>query len=509
MIRNTFIFGIGGTGARVVRALTMLLAAGSKLNDTNKVIPVIIDVDAKNADTTRTLKALEAYKLIRKTAYSPQRSADGSDLSNGFFNTNLNTLSSLQTEGAEKINDSFQLKFDNLETSFIKYVDPNEELVSDVTMDMLRALYDDTPSDHPRYENTELNLRLDEGFKGNPNIGCVVFNGLSSLKEYQFVAKSINPQDRIFIVSSIFGGTGSSGFPQLIKLIKGDDRLRNIKLGALTVMPYYKIEAKKKAGGDGKISSESFDAKTEAALSYYAKHMAGQLNALYHVWDKPTKQYEYHAGGDQQLDPAHLVEMIGATAIIDFINKPDETLALNGVTKYFDYGIIQDSATVDFRHFYNWSGQQVMKPLAHLAYAMKIYLDSIPQLQGEVFYKDLLKDHIHTDLFYQTLSSFLGTHFKGWLNEMALNERSFQPVQLDETLNGFITGKPIPIKKILGIVRDGGLSQSFISEKMGKMEDELRKTIPDPEKERRFLQLLNQIAAECYSVLGALPTMTE
>jgi hypothetical protein len=189
MTRNTFIFGIGGTGARVVRALTMLLAAGTKLTDTNKVIPIIIDVDARNADTTRTLKALEAYKLIRKKAYLTERNDDGSNTLNGFFNTNLNTLSSLQNEGAEKIDDSFQLKFDNLETTFIKYLDPKEELVNDVTMDMLRALYDDTPSDHPGYENTELNLRLDEGFKGNPNIGSVIFNGLASLDEYQFVAK--------------------------------------------------------------------------------------------------------------------------------------------------------------------------------------------------------------------------------------------------------------------------------------------------------------------------------
>ncbi|EDM35357.1 hypothetical protein PBAL39_12845 [Pedobacter sp. BAL39] len=509
MIRNTFIFGIGGTGARVVRALTMLLAAGSKLNDTNKVIPIIIDVDTRNADTSRTLKALEAYKLIRSKAYAPQRNSDGSDSSTGFFNTNLNTLSSLQTEGSEKIDDSFQLKFDNLETSFIKYVDPKEELVNDVTMDMLRALYDDTPSNHERYENTELNLRLDEGFKGNPNIGCVVFNGLSSLKEYQFVAKSINPDDRIFIVSSIFGGTGSSGFPQLIKLIKGDDRLRDIKIGALTVMPYYKIEAKKKTGGDGKISSESFDAKTEAALSYYAKHMAGQLNALYHVWDTAIKQYEYNAGGDKQLDPAHLVEMIGATAIIDFVNKPDEALGQKGVTKYFDYGIIQESSSVDFRHFYNWSASKIMQPLALLSYAMKVYLDYIPNLTGEVFYKDLLKDSLHSDLFYQTLSSFFDTHFRGWLKEMASNERKFEPVQLDESLNSFITGKVIPIKKIFGIVRDSGLSASFLSEKLGKIEDELRKTIPDTEKEKRFLQLLNQIALECYNVLGALPTMTE
>lgn len=508
MSRNTFIFGIGGTGARVVRALTMLLAAGSKLNDTEKVIPVLIDVDARNADTTRTLKALEAYKLIRKTAYTPKRNANGTDESTGFFNANLNTLSALQTEGADKLDESFQLKFANLETSFIKYIDPNEELVNEVTMDMLRALYDDTPADHKNYENTELNLRLDEGFKGNPNIGCVVFNGLSALKEYQFVAKSINPQDRIFIISSIFGGTGSSGFPQLIKLIKSDDRLRDIKLGALTVMPYYKIEAKTSPGGDGKIASEGFNAKTEAALSYYAKNLSGQLNALYHVWDTPIKQYEYNAGGEGQLDPAHVVEMIGATAVIDFINKSDESLGPKGSTKYFDYGIIQDGSAVDFRHFYNWTASSVMKPLALLSYAMKIYRDYIPDLQAEVFYKELLKDD-QDDIFYQSLSAFLNIHFRGWLDEMAKNERRFEPVILNESLNNFIASKPIEPRKVLGITVNAGLSTAFISEKMGKIDDELRKAQPDTAKEKRFLQLLNRIAQECFDTLGNLPTMTQ
>ena len=82
MTRNTFVFGIGGTGARIIRSLTMLLAAGVKLSETNKVIPVIIDVDAKNADTTRTLKALEVYKLIREKGYG-----DRQEITDGFFNT--------------------------------------------------------------------------------------------------------------------------------------------------------------------------------------------------------------------------------------------------------------------------------------------------------------------------------------------------------------------------------------------------------------------------------------
>ena len=39
-----YIFGIGGTGARVIRSLTMLLASGVQLgNDFDRVIPVMIE----------------------------------------------------------------------------------------------------------------------------------------------------------------------------------------------------------------------------------------------------------------------------------------------------------------------------------------------------------------------------------------------------------------------------------------------------------------------------------
>lgn len=52
-----FLFGIGGTGARVLRSLTMMLATGVKLG-VDEIIPIIIDPDAANADLTRTVSLL-------------------------------------------------------------------------------------------------------------------------------------------------------------------------------------------------------------------------------------------------------------------------------------------------------------------------------------------------------------------------------------------------------------------------------------------------------------------
>ncbi|MGV3767470.1 MAG: hypothetical protein ACO1NW_15145 [Chitinophagaceae bacterium] len=501
MTRNVFVFGIGGTGARVIRSLTMLLASGVKLKDTNKIIPIIIDVDAKNADTTRTLKAMESYKLIREKGYGNKEAT-----LEGFFNANLNTLSSVKpvTESRDKVDDSFQLHFDNLETSFLKYIDPDGDLEGSVNMDFLEAMYDNTPAGNKNFSHTELNLRLDLGFKGNPNIGCVVFNNLSNTKEFRYVLKSINEGDRIFIISSIFGGTGSSGFPQLVRLLQEDDALQKNVFGALTVMPYFNVADKKESA----INSARFNSKTEAALTYYSKYLSGKINSFYHLWDKPLKQYDNNEGGAEQQNNAHLVEMIGATAIIDFVNRPEENFKAKAQTEYFDFGIKGEDQIIDIRHFYDRTRNEILQPLTLFTYAMKLYLEVIPGFSKEAFYKELeLGTRMGADLFYQHVHAFFDQHFKPWLIEMMDNERKFHPFNVSGELNTMVREKVIPLKKVAGIVIDGGLSEKFLKERFGKLEDELKKNIPDSEKEKRFLKLLNRMAEECYAKLGTLPSM--
>lgn len=49
-----YIFGIGGTGSRVIKSLTMLLASGVQM-DSDAIVPIIIDPDVAAADLTRTV----------------------------------------------------------------------------------------------------------------------------------------------------------------------------------------------------------------------------------------------------------------------------------------------------------------------------------------------------------------------------------------------------------------------------------------------------------------------
>lgn len=60
-----YIFGIGGTGSRVLRAVTMLAASGVKFGQ-HEIVPIIIDPDNSNADMTRTVGLMDSYIAIRK-----------------------------------------------------------------------------------------------------------------------------------------------------------------------------------------------------------------------------------------------------------------------------------------------------------------------------------------------------------------------------------------------------------------------------------------------------------
>jgi hypothetical protein len=77
-----FIFGIGGTGSRVIRSLTMLLASGIELPNVSEVIPIIIDPDTANGDLNRTTELIRRYARIREHA----------DPDKGFFRQKITTL---------------------------------------------------------------------------------------------------------------------------------------------------------------------------------------------------------------------------------------------------------------------------------------------------------------------------------------------------------------------------------------------------------------------------------
>lgn len=307
---STYVFFIGGTGARVLRSLTMLLASGVKTK--SPIVPIVIDYDVQNGDLVRSKDLLAKYNAIRD--YGKYISGD-----EGFFSS----------EVVLKDYSLADIKGENGRDTFAKYIDYETlRLVSPTTADLVMSLYDNSPSDNPR---TEMNLQMSVGFKGNPNLGSVVFNEYFQNKAYGYESfkADFGSNDRVFIVGSIFGGTGSSGLPTLVKKFRQDGTissqgntqyLRNAPLGACVVLPYFKVKPKEESA----INSQTFNSKAKAALAYYDKEIKKYMNELYYIGcDAMSDAYENIEGGKDQSNNAHLIELLSAISVIQFANRND------------------------------------------------------------------------------------------------------------------------------------------------------------------------------------------
>ncbi len=418
-----FLFCIGGTGSRVLKALTFIMASGVEIK-ASQIIPIIIDPDRANGDVTRTIEILKKYQDIR------------SELdfgNNGFFSAEFQTLSSLDAETDQGQHGTtaqgFRFGIDGTKEGrfkdFIGYDQlegGNKALISTL------------------FTEENLNAELRVGFKGNPHMGAVVLNRFSESDDFKFFASRLGNNDRVFIVSSIFGGTGAAGFPLLVKNIrsprlhlKHPKRLKNAKVGAITVKPYFGV----KSDNGSNVNSGTFISKTKAALEYYHNNISGNrsLNALYYIGDTETLDYNYHEGEQDQKNNAHLVEFISALAIIDFMDIKDAKLTTSeGKAEdpiFKEYGLNGNVKNVRFPNLGRRSQNRVFKAMVQYTYSFLYWsknLGSFPT--NHPWTKGFDDAFLTSEFFEQDLHQF-NARYQEWLKEMAKNERGFKPLNLD------------------------------------------------------------------------------
>lgn len=459
-----FLFAIGGTGARVVRSLTMMLASGVEgLDSSTEIVPIIIDYDLANGDKTRAINALKSYANIHKTLYPD--TASGKLYNEHFFMTNILPLSQTGIAAPVATPKDYEFNFGPSGSS-IKFSDylkmssmttnPNIQL----TEDLLKSLYDDSD---PSSKDAELELDMAKGFKGNPNIGSVVFHSLRDMPEFRDFTSTFNAAtDRVFIVSSIFGGTGASGFPEIVNAIRMSPlaTLRPAIIGSAIVLPYFDLQQYNPQNGDtGAIDAGSFNAKTRAALSFYASQngLNSRVNAIYYVGDENHDAYQYNEGEARQQNDAHVVEFVAASAIIDFMNKTGfpnnaQGVLTNNDHQAFEFEIKNDKIgqSIQLDDFEHTTHSLVLDRLSAFAIAMKYYRDVVcgdRNKIGTVGYNSTTSFNLDPKLnrgFYLALDEFLSNNaewgFYQWLDELKAHTHK---------LNPYIMDKAEPMKKVL------------------------------------------------------------
>lgn len=418
-----YVFGIGGTGARVLRSFTMMMAAGVNIG-VDEIVPIIIDPDVSNADLTRTVALMNIYRDIRSSLKFEQKN------DSTFFRKELLQI---------PVNYTLRIN-DTDDKTFSQFIDlPSMDKSSQAMMRML-------------FSEKNLNSSMDVGFKGNPNIGSIVLNQIADSDDFMDFANDFGSGDKIFIISSIFGGTGASGFPLLLKTLRtganfpNNNLINNAEIGAITILPYFKL----KNDNESEIDSSTFITKTKSALAYYENNISknDSINALYFIADDISNTYENHEGGSAQQNDAHLIEFLAAAAIVDFSNKKHVN------TSNKELGLKDLTESVTFDSFYENQKRLLFAPLTGFMMMSNCLNNKFDFYSSKEFnanydnFKGLYGSSFMTELQNFTVL------FIDWLDEMKRNKRSLDLFNLNTKDKPFEVVTGVKPKKIISLKSD-------------------------------------------------------
>ena len=412
-MNEVYILAIGGSGARVLRSLVMLLAAGVEPNA--KIIPLIIDPDSGAGNLSQTKELLKLYTQIREEAQ-----VDNADPL-VTFSTPIEML-----PGA-----GYQVQLDQIAgTKFREYIDLGVAM-SNSSQALLRSLFSK--------ENLDLEMTI--GFKGNPNIGSIVlgqFEGSDAYKRFfSELQKGDITKKSIFIISSIFGGTGASGFPSLLKSLRSSTTLvSQMRMGALSLLPYFNLEN----NASSAIDSATFYAKTRAALSYYTENIIknADIDDFYFIGDKSPNSYSNSDGGQTQRNQAHLVELAGALSIIHFARLGSER-PKSSVGTMYEFGLDKPvSDAIGFKTLGDTTERELAVPLTAL-YLMYRFLEKADIFTDKDPWLKEIQANPGDGSFIDDINRFLEL-YKEWLQELGgHSSHGFKPfeigVQIDNLFN--------------------------------------------------------------------------
>lgn len=308
---KNFLVGIGGSGARTAEAAIFLCAAGS---GPEKLFLFLIDPDKGNGNLGRTTRLISKYLECKKyfQPYDPKIK---------LFQTDLD----VPPDEKSRVWGIFDKTKMTL-AEWIGYDGLNNEKQKD-EHDIMSILF----------SKDELTTELDMGFRGHPSIGSVVMTELPE-NEYPFkllwdqLVDSKAFDVRLFLVGSVFGGTGAAGFPTLghrntLKfssraVINEQESISKILLGGSLILPYFKV-----INNDGTsemhVTSNDFPIATKAALEFYDTKESLGFDQIYFIGDSLSPNVgNFHFGSTSQENKPHYIEIVSTLASFDFFNQP-------------------------------------------------------------------------------------------------------------------------------------------------------------------------------------------
>ncbi len=344
---------LGGTGAKCGEIFVHMCANGYFDRDVVNIL--YIDSDDENGNGKSFTQVLEHYRQCREQYMIEESPVPG------FFRTEIRFMK--EDPAGEAV------RFRNLADS------DGGIQITEGARALMAAMYSEE----------EINMDISEGFFAHPNVGAAVFAANMDnimrqfLKLVELEQKNMK-KVKIFILGSVFGGTGAASLPTIGEYLKrrlfgdSDNRLirSKLKIGSGIILPYFsfydnKLHQKVAAGEDITIEQDKFATKTRSAIKYY-KDIDGEnggnvFDSTYIIGhDGYDVRGAYHDKGGEQKNLPHVVELYGAMAATTFLEEemdktgnyfavvPSDKIAWNNIYKnregYFSFFVMMRFAIV-------------------------------------------------------------------------------------------------------------------------------------------------------------------
>lgn len=359
MAKQFFVLGIGGTGMRCIESLIHLCAMG--MFDDTVVHLLALDTDKNNGNFARLKELKDKYLTIKGS-----NSADRVPLKNTYFSADLRYYE-FSPNYEKKSN--FKAVFNYGDTKF----------------DQKRAIETDL-ADLVLTDNVE-EFDLKHGYRAQTHLGSMMmYHSIieaandtmpNDLKRFLQELNTSTQSDtaKVFILGSVFGGTGASSIPIIPQAISkaasiispgSANVLQSAYFGSTLLTAYFSFN---QPSGDERASqkviatSDKFALNSQVAMMFYDDdttvkrtyqrlYMIGTQDQSYKPMvtndNQPTHTI---TGGAEQKNDCHYIELLAASAALDFFNTPNDKLAeikKNGSPAYL-YRAVDD--LLQFRDF--------------------------------------------------------------------------------------------------------------------------------------------------------------
>ncbi len=334
---SNFVVAVGGSGAKLMQSLIHLGAAGMLPEKATTLSALLVDPDENNGNIEECLNIEKAYQACK------QIKVGNTDL----FRAQL-SLAGPWTPIVQSQNDTLKEIFNYTQLA-------NNRSEEAELMDLF-------------FERGELEMSVKQGFRGRPAIGATVFANSVDFdrgvwKDFRTAIRNsaASTPPHILFAGSVFGGSGASGVPTLVRLLSNhlEKDVGNARYGLVLFLPFFQF--RQVEGEAIQADPASFPMATAEALKYYnERNFLAICHSIYALGEEvPADMAVSAVGAKEQRNEPHFIELVAGMGALRFFDAEshcqDYTLAV--AARMEDGKLVWDDLPCDP----NMSGAQVRK----------------------------------------------------------------------------------------------------------------------------------------------------